>query len=156
MIVGVTGHQDIPGIAAAPIAEQVVRVLRRCEDLTGVTSLAAGADQIFAEAVLGLGGRLHVVIPSEAYETAFADDNRRATYRDLLGKADVVETLPHARPSPAAFLDAGRRVVDLAQLLIAVWDGEEARGRGGTADVVRYARQRGFEVVVVWPAGLAR
>jgi hypothetical protein len=36
-----------------------------------------------------------------------------------------------------------RFVVDEADRLIAVWDGEPARAFGGTADVVAYAREKG-------------
>jgi hypothetical protein len=38
----------------------------------------------------------------------------------------------------------------------AVWDGKVTKGKGGTADIVRYARNRGREVVVLWPAGICR
>jgi len=37
-----------------------------------------------------------------------------------------------------------------------VWDGQGAGGRGGTADVVNYARNRGIETLVVWPPGARR
>lgn len=157
MIVGVTGHQQLPLGAVPLIAEQILNMLRHSGDaLTGVTSLAAGADQIFAEAVLAVSGKLHVVVPSAGYETAFADAAARSSYFELLNRADVVETLPHAQPSSVAFFDAGRRVADLSELLIAVWDGEMPRGTGGTADVVQYARARGSQIVILWPAGLTR
>ena len=42
-------------------------------------------------------------------------------------------------------------VADRCDLLIAVWDGQPAQGLGGTGDVVRYAREIGREVLVVWP-----
>jgi hypothetical protein len=40
--------------------------------------------------------------------------------------------------------------------LFAVWDGEPARGYGGTADVVAYARQLGTPVRIIWPRGARR
>ncbi|WP_041624991.1 hypothetical protein [Stackebrandtia nassauensis] len=40
--------------------------------------------------------------------------------------------------------------------LIAVWDGQPARGYGGTADVVDYARDHGIDVTVIWPEGAKR
>jgi hypothetical protein len=42
----------------------------------------------------------------------------------------------------------GRIVIEQSDLLIAIWDGEEARGRGGTASVVQDARER--QLPVVW------
>ena len=50
--------------------------------------------------------------------------------------------VPMRRP----FLRAGRRVVDLSDRLFAVWDGEKARGVGGTAEIVDYARASGKPV----------
>ncbi len=47
-------------------------------------------------------------------------------------------------------------MLDRADELWAVWDGEPARGPGGTADVVAHARGRGVPVRVVWPPGARR
>jgi hypothetical protein len=43
------------------------------------------------------------------------------------------------------------RMLDLADELVAVWDGLPARGHGGTADVVAVALDRGIPVTVIWP-----
>ena len=43
-----------------------------------------------------------------------------------------------------------------ADRLFAVWDGQPARGYGGTADVVAEARARGIPVTVIWPEGATR
>ena len=47
-------------------------------------------------------------------------------------------------------------MVDEADELCAVWDGEPARSYGGTTDVVAYARERGIPVRVIWPSGAQR
>ena len=155
--VGITGHQKIPAALLPQVLAGIGRVLASATGgIVGLTSLAAGADQLFARAVLEGGGRLHAVIPCEGYETAFADEIAAGSFRELLAAASEVETLPYDRPSSQAFFDAGKRVVDLAEVMIVVWDGAPARGVGGTADVVRYARDRGREVTNVWPAGASR
>jgi len=41
-------------------------------------------------------------------------------------------------------------------MLVAVWDGQEAASKGGTGDVVGYARDRGVDVRVVWPISALR
>jgi hypothetical protein len=68
----------------------------------------------------------------------------------------MVDTLPFEEPSEKAFFEAGKRIVDWADLLVAVWDGGPARGFGGTADVVRYAEERGRSLLILWPAGVKR
>jgi hypothetical protein len=122
MMVGLTGHQDIPNAALTFGEKGIARLLRRLgSEFTGVSSLAVGADQLFAQTVLRMGGRLHIIIPCDKYETTFVDDQTLDLFRHLLEKADMVQTLGHARPSEEAFLDAGRRVVELSQVLIAIF-----------------------------------
>jgi hypothetical protein len=157
MRIGVTGHQDIPPEALAYVERGIEEaVARNAGDLVGVSSLAAGADQIFATAILQRGGTLHAIIPCKNYEATFSDSEARARFSDLLAKASCVEVLAHEEPSEDAFFDAGRHVVEKSDLLIAVWDGKPAQGFGGTADVVHYARGHGRAVEVIWPSGVAR
>jgi hypothetical protein len=39
--------------------------------------------------------------------------------------------------------------VESSDVLLALWDGGASRGRGGTAEIVAYARERGVPVEVV-------
>ncbi len=155
-VVGATGHQQIPGPAIEFVRTKIGSVLDQSGQFTGVCCLAAGADQLFARAVLERGGFLHAIIPSEGYEATFASKTDRDTYVSLLQRADIVERLPFPRPSEDAFLAGGKRVADEANVIVAIWDGKPARGKGGTADVVAYARERRKRVVVIWPHGLDR
>jgi hypothetical protein len=157
MKVGFTGHQDLPAGAPAYVRERLERfALEVVPPLVGICSLAAGADQLFAEVVLAAGGALHVIVPSAAYETSFAPEKERARYRELLERAHLVETLAFPVPESTAYLAAGRRIVDLCDHLLTVWDGQPARGPGGTADIVAYARTRAKQVTIVWPPGMNR
>lgn len=121
------------------------------EPLTGVSSLAIGADQLFAEVVLELKGDLEAVIPFPDYERTFANEADLTQYRVLKAASKGVEILPDGATDDEAYLNAGRRVSDLSDLLIAVWDGQPARGVGGTADVVHYAARAGRRVVQLNP-----
>jgi predicted Rossmann fold nucleotide-binding protein DprA/Smf involved in DNA uptake len=155
--VGITGHQRIPFEALGFVQKGIADAIQRFDHhLIGVSSLAAGADQLFAHTVLKAGGRLHIVVPCQDYEETFSDQSDLDCFFALLQKADIIETLDYSEPSEEAFLEAGRRVVNLSDLLIAVWDGEVAKGKGGTVDIVGYARERGRNVVILWPAGISR
>jgi len=138
-------------VAAALAAE--VAAVGGDGPLRGVSSMAAGADQIFALAVLAAGGDLVAIVPSRRYDDAF-DDPR--PYRALLSLAASVDVLDYEVPGETAYMAAGREVVDRCDVLLAVWDGQPAAGEGGTADVVEYARSRDRPVRVVWPDGSAR
>ncbi|MDG4784714.1 hypothetical protein O7626_02000 [Micromonospora sp. WMMD1102] len=123
--------------------------------LIGVSCLADGADQIFARAVLNRGGSLEAVVPADEYRDGLPE-NARAEYDELFARAVVVHRCVHRESTAEAHMDASRVMVDGADHLIAVWDGEPARAYGGTADVVQYAREEGVPVSVVWPAGAHR
>lgn len=154
--IGITGHQGLPETAAAYAAGKIRELLSVADaPLTGYGSLAEGADQIFAQELLAAGGSLHVVIPAKGYEGTFSDTNRE-TYFELLLRAVEVTRLPYPAPSEEAYDAAGQWVACHSEVLIAVWDGEPARGLGGTADAVAHARRLGRTVHVVWPPGVRR
>jgi hypothetical protein len=160
MKLGATGHRDVPSNARGSIVKTLGEILAaeaRRGDLVGYTSLAEGADQLFARMLIEVHGELRVIVPSAGYEKTFGDDRRALQqYRELLQSARRVEHLPFDRPTEEAFFAAGKRVVDCCDRLIAIWDGGPARGLGGTADVVAYAAKTGKAVSVVWPAGVSR
>jgi hypothetical protein len=71
---------------------------------------------------------------------------------------DAVEVvrLDHRESTSQSHMDASVYMLGRADQLLAVWDGEPARGYGGTADVVDAAEQRGVPVTVIWPDGASR
>jgi hypothetical protein len=102
---------------------------------------------VFAEVALEMKGDLEAVIPFPDYERTFTNEPDLARYRLLKAASKRVEILPDSATEDEAYLAAGRRVTDLSDLLVAVWDGEPARGLGGTADVVNYAASIGKRIV---------
>ncbi len=156
MRIGGTGHQGLPSRTAELVAAALHEVLaRHGGSLIGVTCLAGGADQLFARAVLDLGGNIEVIVPAERYRDGL-DVDAQPGYDELFAKAIQVERLPLVESTEEAHMAASEVLVDRSEVLVAVWDGKPARGLGGTADVVAYARDRGVPVEVVWPEGARR
>ena len=153
--IGVTGHHNLPYDAVDFVTQGIRDLLERHDRIDGYSSLAAGADQIFATEVLTAGGRLHVVIPSADYDTTL-DGEDLVLYNQLLASAFETTQLHFGAPGEDAYEAAGRWIATESELLIAVWDGQPARGRGGTADTVAYARALDREVNVIWPDGVTR
>lgn len=152
-VIGVTGHRvlaDVDGVHRA--LDGAVRELAdRCpEPWTVVSALAEGADRMVARRLLARPGtHLVVVLPldREDYLTDFATEQSRAEFDELLGlAAEVVHVGPQPRRDDA-YAAGGRAVLDRADLIVAVWDGEGAQGQGGTGDVVQEARRRGLPLV---------
>ena len=117
-----------------------------------VSALADGADTIAAEAALLTGWRLDVCLPfdCEVYARDFAAGEDRERYEALLARASATFVLDGARDDAnAAYEAVGRVMLDQVDVLLAVWDGDAGRGRGGTARVVAEAIARHIPVVHV-------
>jgi hypothetical protein len=151
MTAGISGHQELGDSATvAWIRAALGDVLTRKPLQLGLTSLAAGSDQLFASVLLERQIPFDVIIPCLHYDTTF-NDITLPRYRELLAKARQQTTLAFPSPSEQAFWTAGRQIVDGSDFLIAIWDGQEARGLGGTGDVVSYALDAGHPVLHIDP-----
>ena len=118
--------------------------------LVVVSSLAEGADRIVVHACLRRQGAvLHAVLPLpvDEYRKDFVTESSRREFDDLLAVAASVEFAETVPSRQEAYERAGYMMVARSDLVLAVWDGLPARGRGGTADIVDYARAHGVPVV---------
>lgn len=166
--IGVTGHRA--GFDVKRVQNSVGRLLEAIStalshqalvpvEWTAVSSLAAGADRIVAREVLNRpGAKLDAILPftEQEYRKDFKETGDVAEFESLLSQArHVVEPAAGALSAAstseernAGYLAAGHAVVDACEILIALWDGQPSRGKGGTAEVVRYALN--CERLVLW------
>lgn len=151
-ILGVTGHRGLPD------PEAVSRSVRAwlANGGGGVTTLlsplAEGADRLVAREFLNLpDGVLHAVLPlpAEEYLKDFATPASQAEFSRLLAAAAEITVLPPLATRAAAYTAAGCYVVDHCDILLAIWDGQPARGSGGTGEVVAYAQKCGRHMVMI-------
>lgn len=155
--IGISGHRGFDQATSDLVRQALREALTDYapDALVGVTCLADGADALFAQAVLDLGGTIDVIIPATEYRERFPVEYHQ-TFDDLLAQASRVRRLGFAESNSEAHMAASTIMISDASELIAVWDGEPARGYGGTADVVALARSRGVPVRVIWPDGARR
>ncbi|MDQ3274935.1 MAG: hypothetical protein M3Q39_07875 [Actinomycetota bacterium] len=155
--VGITGHtnlsQDTVPLIAAALRKTLIRI---DPPLVGVTCLARGADQLFAAAVLELGGRVEVVLPAIDYRDRKVDSADAPLFDELIGRASEVRVMPFPQADRAAYRAASEAVISGVDELLAVWDGHPDSRPGNTADAVRIARGMGVPVKVLWPEGARR
>lgn len=140
---------ELKGEAATVFSDNDVYFSSAPVRLVFVSALADGADQIAAEIALDLGFELHAMLPF-ARQRARSElpDTARDLFDALLDRAAGVLELPGGEAGePDAYVMAGRAIVAHSDVLIAVWDGEPPRGRGGTGDVVQQAFDRAVPVV---------
>jgi hypothetical protein len=159
--VGVTGHRVLPadrleGVELAAALGRVRELFPAGDEtpvvLSAVSALAEGADRLVAETVLATpGGGLEVALPLPAsdYRRDFTGEASNREFDLLLERASLVLEAPASSSREEAYEKAGRYVVDRGDVLVAIWDGEPSRGRGGTADIVRYALETRTPVVLV-------
>jgi len=117
----------------------------------GITSLAIGADQLYAQILRKIGIRYLAIIPSDQYEKTFTNTSDLEQYNSLLHGASEIIELPFDAPSEIAFYRAGKQMVNLSDMVIAVWNGQPAKGLGGTGDIVKYALSLRKSVVHINP-----
>lgn len=150
MKVGVIGDQGTLDINWDWVRARVREQLKQVEPpLIGVSSLAEGVEQIFAECCLAVGGGLVAVVPTLDYEKHFSATGF-PVYRRLKRSAIVRELVP-GENDDNPFYKAGKAVVDEADGLIAFWDGLPSKSFGGTSDVIKYALEKGRSVVHINP-----
>lgn len=142
MKVGITGHQNIGSASDIEWTEQVLSAKIVEEHVThGFTSLAVGADQLFAFLLEKQGLHYTVVVPCMNYDKTFKTAEDLITFLRLQKSAADVITLPFQEPSEEAFWAAGKKIVELSEIMVAIWNGLPAKGLGGTGDVVKYCLQ---------------
>lgn len=150
--VGVTGHQYLNDSSAWEWVRDAIKLIVHDVEppLLGVTSLAVGADQIFAQVVVDVGGSLSAVIPFPDYPNTFHKPDREIFDR-LLKKSINTVVMGCTANQEECYLAAGKTVINMSAFVVAVWDGMPAQGLGGTADIVNYALQLKKRVVQLNP-----
>lgn len=171
--VGVTGHIGLDPnvermkalISGIDTAIELIAAKNPARTLTVFSPLAKGADRLVAREVFRHhpDARLIAVlpVPAEDYINDFGktdlhhEDYDGAEYRQefrylLDQRAIEIITMPPCESRNAAYEQVGYFTATHCDVLIAVWDGNESQGQGGTGDIVRYALSIGKPVIHVW------
>jgi hypothetical protein len=159
--VGVAGHRTLEN--APRLLTRVQDVLKTLDGLfqgsphtyVVMSQLAEGADRLVTRAVLDwpesagpdVAASCHVLIPmpKKDFFKTFCEKTRDESvkeFQSFLDAGATQEQLPGAPTNEEAYEIAGRLMVDRCHLVIAIWDGNPPKGRGGTAEVIEYARKQ--------------
>jgi len=166
LTIGVTGHRSLNDTETIHKTVRTVidDVLARFPgtDRTEVklcclSPLAEGADRLVAEEVLRYpDATLKAVLPLtvDDYRQDFKTPESQQEFSTLLEKSKfplslrdkalaeeyLSDLLSEARSQ--AYDQVGKFVVQNCDILIGIWDGEDARGRAGTANIIDYAEKQ--------------
>lgn len=133
----------------------------------GICGGAGGGDVIFAEACLGRGLEVEVLLP-QAEDTFLAvsvdpsGTGWRERFRDVVGaeavRTEVMDETYSSAEGLGLYSRHGRWLIERALawgaerlIVIALWDGQPSGGSGGTAEVIEAARHHTDRVHIIRP-----
>jgi len=149
--IGVTGHRFL--IEVDEITAGIDQALDHIERTFGgpsfrvISSLAEGADRLVVRRALARGNAALFVplsLPKEEYLKDFQTQGSQEEFLELLDQAEEVLTLSPALTREESYASAGHYLLDHCQVLIAIWDGQDAQTVGGTGEIAAAARQIGL------------
>jgi hypothetical protein len=150
LAIGFTGHRALADETAS--RGQIVRLLTELKTgapgiVCGISSIAAGADLLFAESCLELGLPLRVLLPMPAEDfRADFDAPTWARAERVLEHAISTDVTGRTGDREALYYECGVQTVVQSNVMIALWDGEPPQGLGGTQQIVTFAKAEGRPV----------
>jgi hypothetical protein len=171
--IGVTGHRNIKD---QNLIRESIRKVVSDIDLwlyenfknTGhgfvvLTPLAEGSDRIVADEILKfnkgknrLEPYIEAVFPfnEDEYIKDFNQPGSLKEFKDLKKSARTITIIKKGKIENSeqrhlAFEKTGHYVVNNCDILIAIWDGKTSRGKGGTAEIVKYAGEIGKSYFII-------
>lgn len=159
--IGVTGHRPnrLPQVHYERIRRQLSRTMATIEranpdrHYTLFTGLAEGADRLAAFVALGHQWSLHALLAFHRtrFEEDFSDDYSIGEFRALLEASSEVEepdrTWHEGKEAEEGYAAVGAQLLRSCNILLAIWDGEPSRGKGGSVEIIQQARASGIPVV---------
>ena len=160
----------VPRFPAKMIEAVKAEIRRRVDKLNGrfgYASAACGADILFHEVMLEVGGEVHVILPfardlfRQKSVEVVGDGQWVKRFETVIGKAVEVQELSlHDQEDDGPTHEFDNRMLNgLARLRaeqletklipLAVWDGNPGDGPGGTADNVARWRELGWDVEII-------
>ena len=156
---GIVGHRDISEAERSRVVQRLVLFLAAYRDrhprtpIVVLTALAEGADQLAAEAASNVDGATVLAVlpmPVEECRRDFDDPHSRARFDSCLAAAhgviivsdywpdaeQISQSFRSSETRDLAYQRCARFISLFSHILIAIWDGEEPKLIGGTADTV--------------------
>ena len=147
-------ENDPQCVALKAVLTEQITILAKSGTTDFFSGMALGVDVWAAKDVLKLREKwpsikLHCVLPCEDQDAKWSAAAKE-TYHTILAQADSVRYVSRYYCS-GCMLKRDRQLVELASVLLAVYDGKPS---GGTAATVRYAQERKKEIICIEPISL--
>ena len=163
--VGITGHRKLEHTLEITniVNEELLKLQQDGVKYEVISPLAEGADRLVAiSAINTLGAKLVVPLPftQEEYEKDFQEKGSIEEFRNIMKNAEIkpLELCSYYknREKPlydylraSLYEEVGKFVVDNCEVLFVIWNGVEAKAKGGTADIYKYAQEQCKSIVYI-------
>lgn len=166
--VGFTGHRPerLPGVAEWPAIQEKLKnilleiallakdtVRAECDvHLRLLSQLAEGSDRLAAQAAWDAGFQVDAILPFpvEKYREDFKEEKSREQFDEMRRKCRSKLILDYTGDHrDDGYAMSGELLLQQCDVLLAVWDGGESKGPGGTTHMMDAALRQGLPVVVV-------
>ena len=161
--IGITGHRPhrlkVPERRLAAHVRGVLTSLLKATQprrqkgpaLDIISPLAEGCDRIVAREALALKQQLTAILPFERrdYEKTFSDARTLTEFRSLWRTSHeklVLSGLAHR--AEASYVSVGMLTLARSDLIVTMWDGKPAQGRGGTPEILQNALE--WDIPIIW------
>ena len=148
------GHRQLEGSQALPYVQLschriLVALAARYPRLKAVSSLASGADTVFAQCAKALAIPQEFILPFAQFEADFTDAETLARYQRLQEGNRTIQRLAFPERDQRAYRKSMETVVFRSHLLIAAWDGRCSGSPGGTWQAVSLCERLGRSLVQI-------
>lgn len=159
--IGIAGKRDIVSdfLVHEEIKKCISSILKKekTNSFVAYSAMAKGADTIFADVVSNdFKQPIKIILPfdSAEYEKDFTEAYDLSEYKDWISKIGINEVTTKDIPKNQdqrneAYFNVGKFLVDTCDYVIVVWDELKPRGKGGTAEILGYAKERNKSVEIV-------
>ncbi len=154
MIVSFTGHRpdklggyELPNPTYLKVCKDIDRTLKELKVEKVISGMALGVDQWAASIAIKLGIPFVAAVPFLGQEGMWPNQSKKI-YKFLLDKAGEIVIVNEGGFTAKKLQLRNEWMVDNCDVLIAVYNGDD---KGGTANCVRYAKEKKKEIVFIKP-----
>ena len=132
----------------------VIAMFNHNKDFTLISGMALGVDQLYVKTAIKLKQlwaknfniKITAAIPCRGQELKWPMQSREL-YHELLKECNFVKYVHNGLYTPSCMDERNHWMVDNSDVAIAVWDGKS----GGTANCIRYAKQKHKNIYYINP-----
>lgn len=139
--IGIIGHRDLGEIENQFYPQLCCHQLltnfkKKYTNVIALSAISVGADSMFAQTAVSLDIRLESIIPFEQFSSDFQDELDYERYRFLRSQSNYDFSANFSERSNQAYRKSMEWLVFKANTIVAIWDGVEIGGIGGTWEAV--------------------